>query len=122
MADGVLALHFAVVLFVVGGQLAILTGWAVGWTWTRNLYFRFVHLAGMLLVALQAWLGAACPLTLLENYLRKQAGSTGYQRGFISEWISRLLFYTAPDWVFTLVYTLFALLVGISYLLYPPRR
>jgi hypothetical protein len=50
------------------------------------------------------------------------AGGPGYRRGFISDWLARLLFYTGPDWVFVLVYTLFGLLVVISFVAYPPRR
>jgi len=122
LADLVLVAHLAVVLFILGGQGAILAGWALGWGWTRNPWFRGLHLAGMLLVALQSWLGVVCPLTDLEHRLRSLAGGPGYQRGFISDWLARLLFYAGPDWVFVLAYTLFALLVLISFIVYPPRR
>ena len=76
----------------------------------------------MLLVAAQAWLGIACPLTLLENRLRLQAGDPGYRRGFVIDWVERLLFYQAPDWVFLLLYSLSALLIALTFAAYPPRR
>ena len=121
LADLVLGVHLAVVLFILGGQGAVLAGWVLGWAWTRNPWFRGLHLGGILFVALQSWLGAVCPLTDLEHQLRIRTGGAGYERGFISEWVARLLFYSAPDWVFVLVYSLFALLVVISFIAYPPR-
>ena len=36
LADVVLVLHFAYVLFVVGGLVAIWLGCALGWRWVRN--------------------------------------------------------------------------------------
>jgi len=44
------------------------------------------------------------------------------RRGFIEHWLSRLLFWNAPAWVFTLIYTSFALLVVAIWWRYPPRR
>jgi len=32
LADLVLAIHVAFILFVVGGQILILAGWALGWS------------------------------------------------------------------------------------------
>lgn len=122
LADLVLWLHLLWVVFILLGQAAILAGWAWGWHWTCQRWFRFTHLAAMLLVVFQSWLGIACPLTLLENHLRAEAGSDGYRRAFISDWIERLLFYSAPDWVFVLLYSLFGLLVVVTYIAYPPRR
>ena len=121
LADIVLATHLAFVLFIVGGQVAILAGWTLGWRWTRNLWFRGSHLAGILFVVLESWLGAVCPLTGLEHRLRVLGGGAGYERGFVSDWVARLLFYSGPDWAFALVYTLFGLVVVVSFIAYPPR-
>jgi len=122
LADGVLVLHASYVLFVVGGQLLIVVGWIRHWAWTRNGWFRWLHLGAIGFVVTEAWLGVRCPLTLLENNLRELAGSARYDMSFIGHWLGRLLFYTAPAWVFTLLYTLFGLLVVITLMLYPPRR
>ena len=121
LADLVLGAHLVFVLFILGGQAAILAGWGLGWGWTRNPWFRGLHLAGIVFVVLQSWLGAVCPLTGLEHRLRTLAGGPGYERGFISDWVARLLFYSAPDWVFVLTYSLFGLLVVASFIAYPPR-
>ena len=122
LADLTLALHAAYVLFVVGGQVLILLGWVYRWRWTRCLWFRLMHLVAIGFVMLEGWLGVRCPLTVLENMLRSQSGVTMYERSFISHWLERLLFYAAPEWVFTAIYTVFAGLVVVTWLLYPPTR
>jgi hypothetical protein len=121
LADLTLALHVTFVLFVVGGQALIVAGWISGWRWTRNRVFRTLHLGAIAFVVLESWFGIACPLTVIEGHLRNLAG-TGFQAdSFIGYWLQRLLFYTAPPWVFTVVYSVFALLVLVTFLRYPPR-
>jgi hypothetical protein len=122
MADLILALHTAFILFVVGGQILIVAGWARGWSWPRNQLFRLLHLMATGFVVLEAWFGVTCPLTALENMLRSLAGVSAYENGFIRHWMHQLIFYSAPGWVFTLVYTVFAGLVVLAWLMYPPRR
>jgi len=121
-ADAILVLHVAFVVFVIGGQILILHGWRVGWSWTRNALFRLTHLVVVVFVVLETWLNFACPLTILENWLRVSAGQTVYEDiGCIAHWLQKLLFYAAPSWMFDLVYTAFALAVLVSFALYPPR-
>ncbi len=122
LADLVLAMHVAFILFVVGGQILILAGWALGWSWPRHRWFRLLHLLAIGFVMLQAWIGVICPLTTLENFFRDAAGIATYENGFIRYWVRELVFYTAPAWVFTLVYTVFAGLVALTWFVYPPRR
>lgn len=122
LADAVLTLHFAVVLFVVGGLVAILAGRWLGWRWVDRWSFRAAHLGAIGYVALQQWLGAVCPLTTLEAWLRVRAGQAPYETSFVEHWLQRLLYYDAPGWVFTAAYTFFALLVLATWWLAPPRR
>jgi polyferredoxin len=122
LADAVLVVHFAVVVFVVGGLVLILVGNWLRWRWVNALWFRVAHLVAIGIVVAQAWLGVACPLTTLESWLRVQAGSTAYRQGFIEHWLQRILFYEAPAWAFTSVYTVFALLVLAAWWYFPPRR
>ena len=121
-ADAIGVTHAVIVLFVVGGQALILAGWRLAWRWPRNMPFRVMHLAAIGFVVVQQWLGEMCPLTVWEGELRRQAGAEGYQAGFIADWLDRLLYYSAPSWVFTTVYTLFGALVVVSFVLYPPQR
>ena len=122
LADSVLLLHLAVVVFVVGGLAAIVVGSVARWHWVHSLWFRAAHLAAIAVVVVQAWLGQTCPLTTLESWLRLQAGEAGYSGGFIEHWVQSILFYEAPSWVFTVLYTLFALIVLVSWWGFPPRR
>ncbi len=121
-ADAILVLHVAFVTFVVLGQLYVMAGWALGWPSARNKVFRLLHLAAIGVVVLQAWLGLACPLTLLELHLRGGQADLMAGQSFIGYWLSRLLYYQAPPWVFTMVYTLFGLIVLVCYFGYPPGR
>ena len=80
LADLVVLAHACYVSFVVFGQLAILVGLLLKWNWVRNLTFRVVHLAAILVVVLEAWWGITCPLTTWEEELRERAGETAERR------------------------------------------
>ena len=122
LADAVLLLHLAVVCFVIGGLLAVLLGWSRGWQWIRRPGFRLMHLTAIGTVVAQAWLGQACPLTVLEDWLQLSAGEAGYRAGFIQHWVGRLLYYDAPSWQFTALYSVFGLLVLAAWWWLPPQR
>jgi hypothetical protein len=121
-ADLLLLLHFAFVIFVVSSLPLILVGGRMGWTWVRNRLFRQLHLAAIAVVVLQSWLGRICPLTAWEMALREQAGDATYTGAFVAHWLSALLYYRAPAWVFALIYTLFGLLVVFAWFRVPPGR
>ncbi len=121
LADLILLLHAGFTAFVVLGLVLILFGGAMYWRWVRNRWFRLVHLAAILMVVAQAWLGIVCPLTTLENFLRHRAGQSGYELGFIADRVQPLIFFDAPGWVFSLAYTVFGFLVLASFWLVRPR-
>ena len=122
LADAVLLLHFAIVLFVVGGLVLIVVGNLCHWSWVNTCAFRYAHLLAIGFVVVQAWLGATCPLTTLESWLRLQSGQLPYETGFIQHWVQMILFYQAPSWVFAAVYTGFGALVGLIWWLFPPAK
>ncbi len=117
-ADLVLVAHFLFVLFVLAGLLAVWAGAALGWRWVRNFRFRVIHLGAVLFVAAESLVGAACPLTLWEDWLR---GSGPSRAGFIQRWLSRLLYYDFPAWAFTTAYVAFALIVSATWFAVRPR-
>jgi hypothetical protein len=121
LADAVLLLHFAVVVFVIGGLVVVLVGNALGWRWINGWWFRLAHLVAIGIVVVQSWLGQLCPLTILESWLRVQAGDQAYQRSFIEYWFQRVIYYDVQIWVFTVAYTVFAALVVLAWWRYPPR-
>ncbi|MDX1555935.1 MAG: DUF2784 domain-containing protein [Xanthomonadales bacterium] len=121
-ADAILFVHAGFVAFVVFGLVLILLGGAFRWNWVRNPWFRWAHLAAIGVVVLQAWLGMICPLTTWEMALRAKAGDAVYAGTFIAHWVESLLYYQAPPWVFTVVYTAFGALVVASWFWVRPRR
>ena len=120
-ADLVTLIHAAYVAVVVLGFVAILIGWAAGWDWVRNGYFRIVHVAMILLVCCEALIGTTCPLTIWENMLRVKGGEAGYSRDFVGYWLDSLIFYQAPPWVFTTAYLTFGAAVILTFWLVPMR-
>jgi hypothetical protein len=118
LADVVLIVHFAFVLFVVGGLALIWAGAAAGWNWVRAFWFRAAHLAAIAFVAAEALAGIWCPLTLWEARLRGDVAD----KSFVAEWMHRLLFYDFPEWVFTVAYVAFLLAVAATWWGIPPRK
>lgn len=110
-ADLILFSHVLFVGFVVLSLVLIVIGKFAAWSWVRNPWFRFAHLAAIGVVVLQAWIGMVCPLTTWEMALRERAGDAVYSGAFIAHWLESILYYQAPAWVFAVCYTLFALLV-----------
>ena len=122
LADLILTAHVAIVAFVVVGEGLFLVGGARGWRWVRRFGLRVTHLLLMVFIALQSWLGQLCPLTVWEQALRQRAGQTGYGESFIEHWLSRLIFFEAPGWVFVAAYTAFAMLVLLTWRWVTPQR
>jgi hypothetical protein len=122
LADLVLFTHVLTVVFVVLGLALIVIGNLRGWRFVNAWWFRLTHLATIGVVVAQSWLGMTCPLTTLELWLRAQAGEATYAGGFIEHWLSRLLYFNAPPWVFVLAYSVFGAMVLAAWWRWPPRR
>ena len=114
-ADSILVVHALCVVFVVLGLFLIIAGKFLRWSWVRKRWFRIIHLATIVVVVVQSWLGVICPLTTWEMVLREKGGEAAYQGTFISYWLTSLLYYEADAWVFILVYTLFGSAVVVSW-------
>ena len=116
LADALLVVHFLIAAFIVAGLLLVWIGALAGWPWIRNPWFRYLHLAAIVFVAAEALLGFACPLTIWEDLLRGGARP----ETFIGRWVGRLLYYNAPEWVFTAVYAAWAGATLLTLRLVPP--
>jgi hypothetical protein len=77
LADLTIIVHLGFILFVVLGGLVVLK-----WRW-----IAFFHLPAAVWGALIEFCGTVCPLTHLENYLRRRSGAAGYDTGFIEHYI-----------------------------------
>lgn len=120
-ADAILLTHWTFVAFVVLGFVLTALGLMMGWNWARNFWFRAGHLLAIGFVVGEAWMGQMCPLTIWENELRARGGDAGYPGDFLAYWASRLLYYQAEPWVFTVCYSVFGGAVALGWLLGPPR-
>ena len=117
-ADTLLVLHFAIVVFIVGGLILVWIGAAAHWPWIRHPWFRYAHLGAIVFVAGEAVLGFACPLTIWEDMLRGGVRP----ESFVGRWVYRLLYYRAPEWVFAAAYALWAAATVVTLIFVPPRK
>ncbi|MEH6551675.1 MAG: DUF2784 domain-containing protein [Pseudomonadales bacterium] len=121
-ANMLLTLHVLFVIFVVAGLILIYIGHLTQWSWVKNPWFRIVHLIGIVIVVLQSWIGVLCPLTTWEMALRKKAGAEAYTGSFIQHWLQSLLYYSAAEWVFIAIYTVFGCLALASWFIVRPNK
>ena len=82
LADFVLVVHLAFVLFVVLGGLLVLR-----WRWVALL-----HVPAAIWGVVIEYTGGICPLTPLENTFRQLGGEAGYSGGFIHHYIQPILY------------------------------
>ncbi len=82
LADVVAIAHFGFILFVVLGGLL-----AFRWRW-----IPWVHLPAALWGAAIEIGGWICPLTPLENSLRRAGGEAGYSGGFIERYLIPVIY------------------------------
>jgi len=84
LADLVVLLHFSFVIFAVLGALL-----AFKWRWIIA-----IHIPAVIWAAYIEFSGRICPLTPLENELRRNAGEESYSSGFVEHYIYPVLY---PD-------------------------
>ena len=82
LADLVLIVHLAFVVFVLcGGLLVLMLRW-----------LAWLHLPAALWGAIVEFTGWICPLTPLENWFREQDGETPYRSDIISQYLLPVLY------------------------------
>lgn len=82
LADGVLLLHLAFILFVVLGVFLVAR-------WPRLIW---LHLPAVAWGAFIEFTGGFCPLTPLENQLRRMGGEAGYSGSFIEHYLLPVIY------------------------------
>lgn len=122
LADLVVGVHVAYVSYVVFGQLLIWLGLIRGWSWIRNLWFRWTHLAMILIVGGEAAMNIECPLTHWERSLREAAGQAVSGESFVGRLLHALIFVDWSPWVINVLHIVFASVVLGTFVLAPPRR
>lgn len=115
LSDGVLIVHFAWILFIILGFPI-----ALAFRMRRLRIFHTVALVGTVIMQLA---GTICPLTDLEEFLRR-AAAPGFSYGgsFVVSWLRRLIYIEDIGvsliiiYIFTGIYLAFVIL---SYFLLP---
>ncbi len=82
IADIVLVLHLLFIVFVLGGGFLIFFRRWVIW----------LHLPAAVWGALIEFFGWYCPLTPLENQLRRLAGQSGYDGSFVEHYLLPVIY------------------------------
>jgi hypothetical protein len=77
LADTVVILHLAFIVFAVAGGILIV--------WWRKVIW--IHIPAVIWAAWIEFSGGLCPLTYLENWLLGQSGSGGYHGDFTANYI-----------------------------------
>ena len=106
LANSVLLLHLAFILFVVVGGLLV--------AWKRRLVW--LHVPAVAWGAAIEFIGWICPLTPLENHFRSLSGQAGFEGGFIEHYLLPLIY---PETLtIATQYVLGALVLAINSLIY----
>ena len=82
LVTAVIVAHFTFILFAVFGGLLVLRRRA--WMW--------LHLPAVTWAGLVEFTGWICPLTPLENWLRRRAGTRMYSTGFIEHYLASVIY------------------------------
>ena len=81
-ADVLVVIHLLFIGFVLGGVF-------LAWRWP---WIVWAHIPAVIYGALVEFAGFTCPLTLLENDLRRRAGQAGYRGGFIAHYLVKVIY------------------------------
>ena len=82
LADAVLVLHGLFIVWAVFGGLAVIVRLLLAW----------LHVPAVAWSVWVSWSGSYCPLTPLEQSLRRAAGQAGYEGGFIEHYLTAAIY------------------------------
>jgi Protein of Unknown function (DUF2784) len=106
LADAVLVLHGLFIVWVVFGGLTVIARPRSAW----------LHLPAVAWAVWLSWSGSYCPLTPLEQSLRREAGQAGYEGGFIEHYLTAVIY---PQGLTANLQMLFgAVVLGVNLALY----
>lgn len=109
VADAVMLVHFAFILFVAVGAL-------LAWRWPRMVW---AHLPALAWGIGTVTIGLPCPLTSLEKALDRRADGGAYDGGFIDHYVEGVVY---PDEYSAILRALAAVVVAIGYIGLRRRR
>ncbi len=106
LANVIIVFHLLFIAFVVAGGLLV-----IRWPWVA-----WVHLPAAIWGAVIELTGWICPLTPLENYLRRLGGRSVYIEGFVEQYIVPVIY--PSNLTATTQYVLGGLVIVINLVIY----
>ena len=106
LADAVVVFHLLFIVFALAGGALVL--------WRRR--FAWLHLPAAVWAAYIEFSGTICPLTPLENTLRRRAGGAGYAGGFVEHYVIPMIY--PPGLTPAVQYAIGAIVVVVNVLFY----
>jgi hypothetical protein len=104
LAGAVAILHFAFILFVIGGAFLLLR-------WPKLMWIHLPAAIWGVVIELMGWY---CPLTNVENWLLRRAGRAGYSGGFVAHYIFALIYPAGLTRSIEIAIGIVVLLVNVS--------
>jgi hypothetical protein len=122
LADLIVVVHFAWILFMLIGFVLTLLGF-----WWKRFFdkwlFRTLHLLGIVYVGLLAVLREYCPLTVLENALREKYDPyLTYPGSFIVHYLQRLVYPDIQPLMILIPTMIIAIFTILVFIFRPPRK
>jgi hypothetical protein len=105
-ADAIVVFHFLFIVFVVAGGMLVL----------RRPVLAWIHLPAVVWGAGIEFAGGICPLTPLENYLRRLGGESTYSGDFVMQYLLPVIY--PENLTVTTQYILGSLVIVINLMVY----
>jgi len=103
LADGVVILHLAFILFVMFGGLLVIF-------WPKVVWLHIPCVIWGILIELTGYI---CPLTPLENFLRTKGGQTPYSSDFVIHYLEPIIYPEGLTRELQLIFGVLVILVNV---------
>lgn len=122
LADLIVAMHFAWILFMLIGAMLTFSGF-----FCKRIFdwwlFRTLHLCGIMYVATLALLREYCPLTILENTARAKYGpDLTYPGSFIAHYIEKFVYPDVNSSIILVSTAFIAVFTIVVFIFKPPTK
>lgn len=122
LADIIVVMHFAWILFMLVGFVLTVSGF-----WRKGFFdrwrFRILHLCGIAYVSVLAMMGKYCPLTMWENTLRaKYEPNLTYSGSFIIHYVEKLVYPDINPLIIQIPTTFIAVFTVLLFIFKPPAK
>lgn len=122
LADLIVVMHFAWILFMLWGFILAARGFFHKKFFER-WFFRALHLLGIVYVSLLAMMGKYCPLTLWENSLRaKYDPNLTYPGSFMIHYAQELVYPDINPLIIRIPTTFIAVFTVVIFIVKPPAK